>query len=114
MLEGSVSRDEAAQVEDRGVTVSARLLAADTGREIWARTFHTRSGDAAAVAADLASAMSREIRMAVTTDEAGRLLHRRQTNPAAEEAYFRGRSHVKQFGVASSRLAAAEFTRAVQ
>ena len=113
VLEGSISRDENATV-DRGVAVRVRLLAADTGREIWARTFHTRSGDTAALAADLASAMSREIRVAVTTDEARRLLHRRQTNPTAEEAYFRGRSHLKQFGVASSRLAAAEFTRAVQ
>ncbi len=113
VLEGSISRDENATV-DRGVAVSARLLAADSGREIWARTFHTRSGDTAALAADLASVMSREIRVAVTTDEARRLLHRRQTNPAAEEAYFRGRSHLKQFGVASSRLAAAEFERAVQ
>jgi TolB-like protein/Tfp pilus assembly protein PilF/tRNA A-37 threonylcarbamoyl transferase component Bud32 len=113
VLEGSISRDENATA-GRGVTVSARLLAADTGREVWARTFHTRSGDTAALAADLASAMSREIRVAVTTDEAMRLLHRRQTNPAAEEAYFQGRYHLKQFTHHSFRQAIVAFQRAIE
>ncbi len=112
VLEGSISRDE--NVADRGVAVSARLLAADTGREIWARTFNARSGDTAALAADLASAMSREIRVAVTTDEARRLLQRRPTNPAAEEAYFQGRYHLKQFTHHSFRQAIVAFQRAIQ
>ena len=112
VLEGRVLRDE--NVADRGVAVSARLLAADTGREIWARTFHARSGDTAALAADLASAMSREIRVAVTTDEARRLLQRRPTNPAAEEAYFQGRYHLKQFTHHSLRQAIVAFQRAIE
>jgi serine/threonine protein kinase len=115
VLEGSISRRFAAS-GDAGpaVTVNARLLAAGTGQELWTGTFQARSGDTAVLAAEVATAVARQIRAAVTRDESRRLRTGRQTSPDAEEAYFRGRAHLRQVGIAGSRLAAAELERAVR
>jgi TolB-like protein/tetratricopeptide (TPR) repeat protein/tRNA A-37 threonylcarbamoyl transferase component Bud32 len=115
VLEGSISRRFGSAVgAGPAVTVNARLLAAGTGQALWTGTFHGRSGDIAVLAAEVASAVARQIRVAVTRDESRRLRAGRQTSPDAEEAYFRGRAHLRQLGIAGSRLAVAELERAVR
>ncbi len=87
VLEGSVQRS------GRRVMVTAQLINAATDTNLWAETYERDLQDVLALQSEVASSVAREIRVALTPEEAERLASARPVNPEAYEAYLKGRFH---------------------
>jgi TolB-like protein len=85
LVEGSVTR------AGNSVRITAELIDARGDRHLWARSFERSSGDVLVLQADLASAIAREINVQVTPTEKSRLAGAARVDPAAHDAYLRGR-----------------------
>jgi serine/threonine-protein kinase len=85
VVEGSVVR-----VGDR-VRINAQLINARLDQHIWSDKFERSSGDVLALQADLASAIAGAINVALTPVEQTRLASAKGVNPAAHDAYLKGR-----------------------
>ena len=85
VVEGSVLLDA-----DR-VRVSVQLIQAAPERHLWAESYDRQRRDVLALDGEVARAVAREIKITVTPEEETRLAGTRTVNPAASEAYFRGR-----------------------
>jgi serine/threonine-protein kinase len=97
-----------------GVKVSARLISAGTQGVVWSQEFDRRRGESLQIPSAIAAALTRAVNVAVTSTESARLTSVRQTNPAAEEAYLLGRTHLDQYGPGSADLALKAFERALR
>ena len=86
VVEGSVLRSA-----DR-VRVTVQLIDGRTDHHRWASSYERRIDELIALQHDLVAAIAREMGVALTPDEAGRLAARPQLAPGAYEAYLRGRS----------------------
>ncbi len=85
IVEGSVTR-----VGEK-VKITARLIDARRDKGIWSDKFERNSGDIFALQADLASAIAGKINVALTPVEQSRLTSTKSVNPAAHDAYLKGR-----------------------
>ena len=85
VVEGSVSR------AGDTVRITAQLIDARADKHLWAKTFERRSGDVLALQAELASAIAREVNVRLTPSEQSRLTSAPSVNPAAHDAYLKGR-----------------------
>jgi TolB-like protein/Flp pilus assembly protein TadD len=85
VVEGSVLR-----AGDK-VRITAQLIDAPADKHLWADSFERDSRDVVALQDDLASAIAKEIAVQVTPDEQRRLTTPTTVNPAAYDAYLRGR-----------------------
>ena len=85
IVEGSVQR-----AGDR-VRITAQLIEAATDRHLWAQSYERDLRDVFALQNDVAQAIAREIRVTVSPEEKARLARSRPVNPAAHEAYLKGR-----------------------
>jgi TolB-like protein/Flp pilus assembly protein TadD len=86
LIEGSVFRSG-----DR-VRINAELVTPQPERHLWADSYERETSDVLAIQADVAQAIAHQIRVRLTPDEASRIASSRPVNPAAYEAYLRGRS----------------------
>ncbi len=84
-IEGSVSRD------GEKVHITAQLIDARADKHMWAKTFDGSSRDVLALQTELASAIAREVNVRLTPSEQSRLAARSSLDPAAHDAYLRGR-----------------------
>ena len=82
LLEGAVLRSG-----DR-VRITAKLVAAEPERHLWAETYEFDSRDILAVQGEVARDVARQIRVKVTPQEQARLTTSRRVNPEAYEAYL--------------------------
>jgi TolB-like protein/Tfp pilus assembly protein PilF len=114
VLEGTVAVDAATAGSRAHVRVNARLIAAGTDTQIWSGTFERALGDTFALQADLARAIAREVKVAVSPIEAARLERRQTTAPEAEAAYFEGQHYLSEYGPENAARALAAFEKAVQ
>ena len=73
------------------VRVSVQLIQASPERHLWANSYDGRVPDALALHAEMARTVAKEIKVTLTPQEQTRLAGARAVNPAANEAYFRGR-----------------------
>ncbi|HET7207230.1 MAG TPA: protein kinase [Terriglobales bacterium] len=87
VVEGSVMR-----VGSR-VRITAQLIHAASDTHLWAESYEQDFEDVLLVQGEIARAIAREIQVAATPDEAGRLGRARRVNPDAYEAYLKGRFH---------------------
>ena len=94
------------------VRVTARLIQAGTGAEIWSGSLERPIGDLLQLQRDLARDIARRIHARLSESEVARLQSRRPSSPEAEQAYFEGRAHLGQFA-ARAGLALDAFKRAV-
>jgi TolB-like protein/Flp pilus assembly protein TadD len=85
LLEGSVVR-----VGDK-VRITAQLIDARADKHLWAQNFERSSRDVLALQDELASAIAHEIDVHVTPGEQSRLTRAASVNPAAYDAYLKGR-----------------------
>ncbi|MCG6988235.1 MAG: protein kinase [Gemmatimonadetes bacterium] len=85
VVEGSVVRSG-----DR-VRINATLIDARTDSTLWAQSFARNSTDVLALQADLASAIARAVNVRLSGSEESRLAAAPTVNPAAHDAYLRGR-----------------------
>lgn len=113
VLEATMSDDPRFEGRPQRIQITARLLAAGSGAELWSGTFDTALGTIAAVETTIAKSIARSIRVAVSPQEADRLRSGGRTSPQAEEAYFQGRYHLGQYGVDSARRALVAFQRTI-
>lgn len=85
LVEGSVVR-----VGDK-IRITAQLIDATADRYLWAKSFEGDSGDVLALQAELATAIAREISVRLTPQEQARFSNAPAVNPAAHDAYLKGR-----------------------
>jgi TolB-like protein/Tfp pilus assembly protein PilF/tRNA A-37 threonylcarbamoyl transferase component Bud32 len=108
VVEGSVTREG-----DR-VRITAQLIDARADRHIWARSFERKSSDVLALQADLASAIASAINAQITPGERTRLAAAPSIDPAAHDAYLRGRYFFARPSDANLKRAITAFNQAVQ
>ncbi len=108
IVEGSVTREG-----DR-VRITAQLIDARADRHLWAQTFERQSSDVLALQADLASAIASAINARITPGEQTRLAAAPSIDPAAHDAYLRGRYFFARPNDENLEKAIAAFNQAVQ
>ena len=113
VVEGTVAVSPEASGRPGRVRVNARLISAG-GSVLWSRTFDRVLGETLALEADVASEVAAGVRATVTPEERERLTQVRSTNPAAEQAYFRGLNQLNQLGVDNIRASIEAFKRAIE
>ena len=105
LVGGSVYRD------DENVRISAQLIAADTDTQVWSKTFERTMPDLPAVQSEVAYAIAQQI--------SGELLPSSQflggdLNPAAYEAYMKGRYFYNQFTAEGYRRSIKFYQEAIE
>ena len=96
------------------VRVTAQVIRVNTDEHVWAQTFERGDRDLFALEADLASAIAGAIKVAVAPAEHQRTVSTYAVNPAAQDAYMRGRYLIEQETLASERQALEYAKRAIQ
>ncbi len=85
VVEGSVSR------ADSKVRVTAQLIEAASDKHLWAQTYERDLHDVLALESEIAQAIARAGRLELTPPEISQLAKTRRVDPAAFEAYVKGR-----------------------
>ncbi|MGH9818504.1 MAG: tetratricopeptide repeat protein, partial [Candidatus Acidiferrales bacterium] len=85
VVEGSVVRD------GNEIRVTVQLIEAATDTHLWAETYQRELRDILTMQTEIARAIAREIHLTLTPVEEAALNSTRAVNPAAHEAYLRGR-----------------------
>src|SRR5512143_1770292 len=88
VLEGSVQRS------GQRVRITAQLVRAGTDQHVWAKSYERDLKDVLSLQSDVAEAVAREVRAALTPQEQTRLDSSRPVDPEVHELYLRGRQHV--------------------
>jgi serine/threonine protein kinase/tetratricopeptide (TPR) repeat protein len=83
------------------VQLTAQLVKAATGEIVWANRYERNAGDILALQNELVSAIAREVRATISPEQSARLANRRRVDPAAHDAYLRGRSMFAQMAGAT-------------
>ena len=86
VLEGSVQRSG-----DR-VRISAQLVDASADRPVWTESYTRELSDILALQSEIARDVAKRVEIALTPEEARRFAASRTVDPAAHEAYLRGRA----------------------
>ncbi|HEY7114395.1 MAG TPA: protein kinase [Thermoanaerobaculia bacterium] len=108
IVEGSVIRSG-----DR-VRITAQLIDAKADRHLWAKSFERSSRDVLALEDELASAIANEIHVQLTPDERSRLTRSTSVNPAAYDAYLKGRYFFNRPTDENLTKAIAQFEEAIR
>jgi eukaryotic-like serine/threonine-protein kinase len=108
IVEGSVRRD------GNTVRITAQLINAVTGFNIWSQTYDRRFSDMLNVQTEVAVAVAHGLHLKLVGDEASKLAHADTSNAAAYDAYLRGMQllYRPNTGEAGYRAAADEFAMA--
>jgi len=85
VVEGSITRSE------NRVRITAQLIEAPNDRHLWAKSYVRDLRDVLALQDEVARDIAEEIRIKLTPEERTRLAVARPIDPAAHEAYLRGR-----------------------
>jgi TolB-like protein/class 3 adenylate cyclase/Flp pilus assembly protein TadD len=107
VVEGSVLR-----VGDK-VRITAQLIDAREDRHLWAKSFERDSRDVLALQDQLASAIAGEINVQLTPSEKARLTNAPRVNPAAHDAYLKGRYFFNRPSDENLNKAITQFEQAV-
>lgn len=86
VLEGSVRRS------GNTIRVTAQLNDAVTGFHIWSQTYDRRLGDVLELQTDIAASVAKALKVTLLADVAGTIGIGATANPAAFDAYLRGRA----------------------
>jgi serine/threonine-protein kinase len=105
VLEGSVQR------AGQRVRITAQLVRVATDQHLWARSYERDLKDVLGLQSDVAQAVAREVRAAVTPEERARLARARPVDPEVHELYLQGRQHVSMSVEKELRSAIALFER---
>lgn len=85
VLEGETTPAEGA------IKISVRLIDADSDEIIWGETFESEYEEILRLQSKVAQSVTSKIRIELTSDDEQRFAGRRAVDPAAHEAYLRGR-----------------------
>src|SRR5258708_36616733 len=88
---------------------------ADTAdKHLWAKSYERDSRDVLALQDELASAIAREINVQLTPGEQARLTSAPTVNPAAHDAYLKGRYFINRPSDENLKKAIAQFEQAIR
>jgi TolB-like protein/Flp pilus assembly protein TadD len=107
VVEGSVTR-----VGDE-VRINAQLIDARVDRHIWAQTFERKSSDVLALQAEMASSIASAINVQLTPREQSRFAAAPTVDPAAHDAYLKGRYFFNRPSDENLQKAMAQFDTAI-
>jgi TolB-like protein/class 3 adenylate cyclase/Tfp pilus assembly protein PilF len=108
VVEGSVLR-----AGDK-VRITAQLIDALNDKHLWARSYVRNSRDVLALQDELASAIAKEINVQLTPNEQSRLNSAPVVNPAAHDAYLKGRYFFSRPSDENLKKAIAQFEQALR
>ena len=95
------------------VRLTVHLIDAATERQLWAEAYERDLSDVLELQSDLATEISRQIRVTVTAQERGRMASSRRVDPNAYDAYLRGRHFLNKRYRDDLRRAVDYFTVAI-
>jgi eukaryotic-like serine/threonine-protein kinase len=107
VIEGSVARS------GESVRISVQLIGASPERHLWANTFDSKAQDILALQRDVARAIVREVRVAVSPDEERRMSTTSHVDPAAHDAYLKALAYANQFSEAGFTTAIEYLQKAI-
>ena len=90
VVEGSVLRSGSR------VRITAKLIKANADRQLWAESYERDSSDVLALQSEVAQAIATQVRVKLTPQEHQLFALTHAVNPAAYEAYMRGRYHANK------------------
>ena len=99
ILEGSVQRSS------ERVRITVQLIHAPSDTHVWSESYERDARDVLSLQADIAQAVAREVKVALTPAESSRVIAARTVNPEAYELYLKGRyegDKISQEGVKKS------------
>jgi len=108
LIEGSVMRAEGQ------VRITVQLIDARADKHLWAETLERKYENVLSLQDELAAAIARQINVALTPGEKARFSTLRVVNPAAHDAYLKGRYFFARPSDDNLRTAIAEFEEATR
>jgi TolB-like protein/Tfp pilus assembly protein PilF len=96
------------------VRISAQLTEAGADRNLWADSYERDASDALTLQSSVARAITDAVKITVTPEERSRLTARRTVNPAAHEAYLKGRAQVDKRTKEGFARAVSHFEEAIR
>jgi eukaryotic-like serine/threonine-protein kinase len=104
------------RVVQRGddVTVSAELVDTREDKQLWGEQYSRKMADTASVQQEIATAISGNLRVRLTSEEKTRLAKSSTTNPEAYQLYLKGRYHSNQATAAELKKSIDYFQQAIE
>jgi tetratricopeptide (TPR) repeat protein len=93
--------------------VSAELVEAREDKQLWGEQYSRKIADAASIQQEIATAVSGNLRVRLTSEEKTRLAKSSATNPEAYQLYLKGRYHANQATVAGLKKGIEYFQQAI-
>jgi TolB-like protein/DNA-binding winged helix-turn-helix (wHTH) protein len=95
------------------VRITAELIDARLDRQLWAHSYEGDIGDVLKLQSSMADAITREIQIAVTTQEQQRIMGARRVDADALDAYLHGQFYWNQFSKEGMQKAVEYFQKAI-
>jgi TolB-like protein len=95
------------------VSVSAELVDAREDKQLWGEQYSRKLADIHSVQQEIATAISGNLRVRLTSEEKARLAKSSATNPEAYQLYLKGRYHANQETAAELRKGIEYFQQAI-
>ncbi len=108
VIEGTVRR------AGNQVRITVQLIEAATDKHLFAESYQRELRNILALQSEVAQAIAREIKVAVTPEEEARLARARTVNPEAYEAYLKGRYQLSKWTEDSTKKGMEYFRRAIE
>ena len=108
IIEGSVQRSGGR------VRITAQLIRAATDTHLWAESYEGDNRNVLALQGEVAQAVAREIKVALTPEESTRLARARPVNPQAYELYLQGQYHYYKWRSEDFQKAIEYFQKAIE
>jgi len=104
------------RVVQRGddLSVSAELVDAREDKQLWGEQYSRKLADAVSVQQEIATAISGNLRVRLTSEEKTRLVKSSATNPEAYQLYLKGRYHANQTTAAEVKKGIDYFQQAIE
>src|SRR5215469_11182426 len=107
VIEGSVLRD------GQRVRITAQLIHASTDQHLWAESYERDFRDILSLQSEIARQVASKIKIMLTPEENARFVTTRPINPAAHEAYLKGRFYWNKRSTESANQARSYFQKAL-
>src|SRR5215472_4580276 len=107
VIEGSVLRD------GQRVRITAQLIHASTDQHLWAESYERDFRDILSLQSEIARQVASKIKIMLTPEENARFVRTRPINPAAHEAYLKGRFYWNKRSAESANRARSYFQKAL-
>jgi eukaryotic-like serine/threonine-protein kinase len=113
VVQGTITADPPVENKPRHARVVVTVIRAGAVAPLWSKSFDWVAGDGRALQSGITREVAKAINASVGAVDIDQASKTPQTNPNAEEAYFRGRSELTGYGPDASRRALEAFRRAL-